>query len=102
MLRVNLSTRTDVTAISLDYFSCRTPPLLILKAHCDPGQMHNSYYLVVWRVRYSWDLEGLQEKMGRTGLCYSLFPEGEKEGSVLDEAVTYFLEEQQVMKEKKK
>lgn len=99
MLRVNLSARTDVTAISLRHFSCPAHPLLILRVHSDHGRMHNSYYLVVPCVRYSWDLEGLQEKMGRTGLCYSLFPEGEKEGSVSDEAVTYFLEEQQIMKE---
>lgn len=99
MLHVNLSARTDVTAISLLYFSCPARPLLIFKAHGDHGRMHNSYDLVVWCVRYSWDLEGLQEKTGRTGLCYSLFPEGEKEGSVSDEAVTYFLEEQQIMEE---
>lgn len=102
MLRVNLSARTDVMAISLHYFSCPANPLLILKAHSDHGRMHNSYYLVVRHVRYSRDLEGLQEKAGRTGLCYSLFPEGEKEGSVLDEAVTYFLEESLFSKKEKR
>lgn len=91
MLRVNLSARTDVTAISLDYFSCRAHPLLILKAQSDHGRMHNSYYLVVRCVRYSWDLEGLQEKMGRTGLCYSLFPEGGKRGICLGWSGNIFL-----------
>lgn len=91
MLRVNLSARTDVTAISLDCFSCRAHPLLILKAHSDHGRMHNSYYLVVRCVRYSWDLEGLQEKMGRTGLCYSLFPEGGKRGICLGWSGNIFL-----------
>lgn len=52
-------------------------------------------------MRYSGDLEGIQEKWGGQGLCCSLFPGGGSGGeSVLDVPEIYFLEEQQILKEK--